>query len=233
MPEPIDLQGNSPTGQPVNDQTVQTPVGAGGQPGQPEEKYLTQQEAQKLIDEALKRQKQSFSDTLSDRVKKEIDRLKKAGIQATPEQVAQLMNSEPEGNGNLQQSANLQPTSQTLAQGNGSQALDLVETQALAWMKEDGVEDNPILLEAYKVQASVGTHVLDDDLEAKMIVKGKNLLETMQSIQAAALAKKERLSKHGSPARMPSLSSGGGSSRPDYSRVKGADILKDYYSQKG
>lgn len=233
MPEPIELQGNNPAGQPVNDQPVQTPVGAGDQSGQPEAKYLTQQEAQKLIDDALKRQKQSFSDTLSDRVKKEWDRLQTAGIQATPEQVAQLVNSEPEGKEIPQQSPVQQLASQPPAQGDGSQTLDPVETQAIAWMKEDGVESDPLLLEAYKIQAEEGVHITDEDPEARKITRGKNLFETMQSIHAAVLEKKERLARQGSPARMPSLAGGGAPSVPNYAGMRSTEIFEDYYSRKG
>lgn len=235
MPEDVNLLQGNQAGQ-LDDQTANVSTGEETQPGQPEVNYISREEAQQLIDAALRRQKQSFNDVLSNRIKQELYRLKQAGIQATEEQVAQLIgegHSEPEGKEAQQQSSIPQQTTQQPAQvSEGSYALDPIENQAIAWMKEDGVElDNPILLEIYKVQAMEGVHLTDNDPETKKVERGKTLFETMRSIHAAILEKKERESRQGSPARLPSLSSGS-SARPDYSRMSGTEILEEYYSKK-
>jgi hypothetical protein len=221
-------------GQPET-QPAETSIGV-GVPAVPEgEKYITLEEAKALIEESNKRQRQSLKDSVDARVKNEVERLRTAGIQATPEQVAQLM-SEPEGRETPGQSQPTQPPDpQTppAQAAQGSEPQDPVKAQAIAWMREDKANDqDPVLREIYRMQAEAGMRLMDDDPEVKKIEYG-SLVTTLSSIQTALREKAERIGRIGSPARTPALAGGGTAAAPNWSSVPSGEIFEDHYKKKG
>jgi len=184
--------------------------------------------------ELSKRQRQSVKDTVSARVNKEIQRLRSAGINATPEQVEQLItDNEPESQSQPPVSASAPAQAQNI-----DQLLDPVTKQAMDWLKEDGGDPqqaDPLTVEIYQMQAKAGVHLLDDDPEVAELrekSKGKSLYETMRLVDEAIQAKQKRVSKEGSPARIPAMSKGNALNVPDVTQKRSLDIFEEYYQRR-
>lgn len=169
--------------------------------------YVTRDEALKMAKEAASeaiRQAQSLSDKSTARIMKEIERLSKAGITATPEQVQKMIATEES-----QQEVSAQPAVQ---QTNQEQPSDPVVRKAVKIMQE-----------------ALGKNIEQDAPEQKLINKETDDPEVfLASVREATAAYKERAANIGNPARMPTTATGGGNHVPDYRNRSGVDILEEY-----
>jgi hypothetical protein len=171
--------------------------------------FVTREEALQLAQQAaaeVLKQAQSLTDKSQARVMKEIDRLSKAGITATPEQVKQMVAAEEQ-----------------------SQQQEVPGNQAVQ-PEPQGLPADPVVRKAIQImQDEGGGQITKDEPEFNMIDQKTDDPEVfLASVHAAAKAKAERTKSIGNPARMPVTASGGGTHVPNYQNMSGVDILEEY-----
>lgn len=223
----MDTQSQTVEGQ------VQEPVQQTGQAVVPLEEVAKLIETK--LEEALRRQRQSLKATITDRVQKELERLRSAGIQATPEQVAQLVESAPQSGESRTQT--VQEAGRTEQQNVQIAANSELERKALELAGKDGADvSNPVIYEIYKLQAKEGITLEDGDPELEELKTGDTLYETLASVKSALDKKRARLEKLQSPARVPALAGGNSSvgvSVEEILKTPGRDIIEQYLKKKG
>lgn len=159
---------------------------------QDEPQFITRAEALKMIQQEATRISQSLTDKASARIQKEIDRLQKAGIEATPEQVRALVQAEAD---QQEEPARRQPTQARQQEGPPHPAIALAESR----MKRAGIDPDNL------TQDDPDFSMID--FEALNSDDDTTFLNSVDGFIAANKARK------GSPARLPMAGNrtGGGS----------------------
>lgn len=165
--------------------------------------YVTKAEAQGMVQEAL-RQAQSMTDKSKAQVMNEVERLTKAGITATPEQVQKMISAE-EANQSQQVNSQQQQAAQPAAQEN--QPLD------------------PVVRKALKIQDELGVKLDPDDPEMQLVVQTDDPEEFLNSVRAAVNKKSERVKASGNPGRIPALLGGSTSHTVEHAGMSATQTL--------
>lgn len=204
-------------GQPVTpsqsaDVQSQPSAGEGSDGGAPQ--YVTKSEALQMAKDAANeavRQAQSLTDKSQARIIREVERLTKNGIQATPEQVQKMIAAE-------EQSAQ----SQTGA----------ISGQQAAQPAQEMPTD-PMVRKAVNImQEEAGGAIPQDAPEFKLIDSVTDDPEVfLKSVHDASQAYAKRTGNLGNPARIPSLSNGSETHRPAHEGKTGLQTLDDYYNR--
>jgi hypothetical protein len=198
----------------------------GAQPQQPEPP-LTRAELNQLLDERDRRNRQSVGDQLDARVQRMMAQLQSAGIQATPQQVQAMIDSQPQ-QGQPQQPSAAQAASPNgpsgTAQPGGGEPQPHPAIQRLSQLMQGlGVQvDEQSTPDEWKQLADLELAHRNDP-EGFAEAAKPIILAIYQQMQSAK-------QKAGSPARTPGAIGGGShSGQPAHAGKSGLETLNQYF----
>lgn len=180
-------QADTPEAGAGTNQAANTQAQTGTEP-----KYVTKAELDAAIAE-VKRLSQSLTGKAENRIQKQMNELRAAGIQATTEQVQALVDNAERETAAQAQAQHSQAASAQAQQGTSKQ--DPLVTIAAGILTSAGIDPSTV----------------DDDPDKGLIkTNAQTPEEFLASVRAFANRVNERKQSEGSPARLPNLTGGGG-----------------------